>query len=59
MSLSPKKLKIKKLKIKKLKIKNFVDIVHSYYNGLGSLWKGYLIHHICFLGNFCIVLFIL
>jgi hypothetical protein len=42
----------------KIKIK-IVDVIHSYWNGLGSLWKDYLVHHICFLGNFCITLLIL
>jgi hypothetical protein len=46
-----------KLSIAKLGIVwNFV--VHNFWSGLGSLWRGQLIHYSHFLGNFCVVLFI-
>ncbi len=50
-------LRHNKLSTPKLRIIwNFV--VHSFWNELGSLWRGQLVHYIHFLGNFCLVLFV-
>jgi hypothetical protein len=35
-----------------------VDIVHSYWSGLGFFWKKKQPHHNFFLGNFCATLLI-
>ncbi len=34
----------------------FVNVVHSYWSELGSLWREYLVHHNWFLENFCATL---
>jgi hypothetical protein len=36
----------------------FIDLIHNYWNGLGFLWRGYLVHHNCLLGNICTTLLI-